>query len=140
MSINTSTVGSQPAAGSAAVLAVGRLLLSLLFLVAGFGKLTDIAGTAGWFGSIGLPAPTVVAVVVGLLELVGGLAILVGFKARIAALVLAAFTVGATLIAHLDFADQVQQLMFLKNLSITGGLLFVAVFGAGSLSIDGRRG
>lgn len=140
MSINTSTVGSQPAAGNAAVLAVGRLLLSLLFLVAGFGKLTDIAGTAGWFGSIGLPAPTVVAVLVGLLELVGGLAILVGFKARIAALALAAFTVGATLIAHLDFADQVQQLMFLKNLSITGGLLFVAVFGAGALSVDGRRG
>lgn len=139
MSVNT-TAASQPAAGSAAVLAVGRLLLSILFIVAGFGKLADITGTAGWFGGIGLPAPTVLAVLVGLLELFGGLALVVGFKARIAALALALFTIGATLVAHLDFSDQVQQLFFLKNLSIAGGLLFVAVLGAGALSIDGRRG
>ena len=103
-------------------------------------KLTAIGATAGWFGSIGLPVPTVAAVVVGLLELVGGLAIVVGFKTRIAAAALAAFTIGATLIAHTDLADQVQQLFFLKNLSITGGLLFLVAFGAGALSIDGRRG
>ena len=63
-----------------------------MFILAGFGKLTAIAGTAGWFGSIGLPLPTVDAVLVGLLELVGGLAILVGFQTRIAAIVLAVFT------------------------------------------------
>ena len=74
-----------------------------MFILAGFAKLTAIAGTAGWFGSIGLPLPTVVAVLVGLLELVGGLAILVGFQTRIAALALAAFTVAATLIAHIEF-------------------------------------
>jgi putative oxidoreductase len=139
MSIN-STTATAGVSGNGAVLVLARLLLSLLFLVAGFGKLTDIAGTAGWFGSIGLPAPTVVAVLVGLLELVGGLAILVGFQARIAAIALAIFTVAATLVAHLDFADQVQMLMFLKNLSITGGLLLLASFGPGSLSIDARRG
>jgi putative oxidoreductase len=138
MSLNSSTAAASPAA-SGAVIAHARLLLTILFLVAGFGKLSDIAGTAGWFGSIGLPAPTVVAVLVGLLELVGGLAILVGFKARIAAIALAVFTIAATLVAHTNLADQVQQLMFLKNLSITGGLLLIAAWGAGPLSIDARR-
>ena len=137
MSINTSAVRSDVGANGA-VLVLARLLVSSLFLVAGFGKLADIAGTAGWFGSIGLPTPTAVAVLVGLLELVGGLAILVGFKTRIAAIALAVFTIAATLIAHTDLADQVQMLMFLKNLSITGGLLVLASFGPGSLSIDRR--
>jgi putative oxidoreductase len=139
MSLNSSTVSTVPAS-NAAVILIGRLLLSSLFLFAGFGKLTDIAGTAGWFGSIGLPLPTVVAVLVGLLELGGGLAILLGFKTRIAALALAAFTVAASLIAHTNFADQVQLLMFLKNISITGGLLVLASFGPGPLSIDAKRG
>jgi putative oxidoreductase len=137
MSINTSAVRSD-AGANGAVLVLARLLISSLFLVAGFGKLTDIAGTAGWFGSIGFPAPTAVAVLVGLLELVGGLAILAGFKTRIAAIALAVFTIAATLIAHTDLADQVQMLMFLKNLSITGGLLVLATFGPGSLSVDRR--
>lgn len=141
MSLNSTAANPTvtPAGASAAIL-LGRVLLSSLFLFAGFGKLTDIAGTAGWFGSIGLPAPTIVAVLVGLLELVGGLAILVGFQTRIAALALAAFTVAASLIAHTNFADQVQLLMFLKNISITGGLLVLAAFGAGALSIDAKRG
>ena len=141
MSINTSTVGANSnAAGSAAVVLAARLLLSILFIFAGFGKLADIGGTAGWFGSIGLPLPTVAAVVVGLLEFFGGLAILVGFKTRIAAIAIAVFTIAATLVAHTNFADQIQLLMFLKNLSITGGLLVLATFGPGALSIDARRG
>lgn len=140
MSTNASATAATASAGSAAVVAAGRLLLSLMFIYAGFGKLTDIAGTAGWFGSIGLPAPTVTAVLVGLLEFVGGLAILVGYKTRIAALAIAAFTVGATLIAHTNLADQVQQLFFLKNVAVTGGLLVLAAFGAGALSVDAKRG
>ena len=141
MSINTSTAGTNSnATGSAAVVLAARLLLSILFIFAGFGKLTDIGGTAGWFGSIGLPLPTVAAVVVGLLEFFGGLAILVGFKTRIAAIAIAVFTIAATLVAHTNFADQIQLLMFLKNLSITGGLLVLATFGPGALSIDARRG
>ncbi|MBX3570413.1 MAG: DoxX family protein [Rhizobiaceae bacterium] len=137
---NTSIATAQSATGNAAVIAVARVLLSILFILAGFGKLTDISGTAGWFGSIGLPLPTVVAVLVGLLELFGGLSILIGFKARIAALALAVFTIAATLVAHTNLADQVQQLMFLKNLSITGGLLLLFSFGAGALSVDAKRG
>jgi putative oxidoreductase len=127
-------------ANNSALIAVGRMLLSLIFILAGYGKLTGIAGTAGWFGSIGLPFSTAVAVLVGLLELFGGLAILVGYKTRIAAVALALFTIAATLIAHLDFSDQVQVLFFQKNLAIAGGLAVLAAFGAGALSIDGRRG
>jgi putative oxidoreductase len=126
-------------ANNAGLIAGGRLLLSLIFILAGYGKLTGIAGTAGWFGSIGLPFPTAVAVLVGLLEFFGGLAILVGYKTRIAAVALALFTIAATLIAHLDFSDQVQVLFFQKNLAIAGGLAVLAAFGAGALSIDGRR-
>lgn len=139
MSLNSSVAVQSPAA-TGAVVAVGRVLLSILFITAGFGKLTAIGGTAAWFGSLGFPAPTVVAILVGLLELVGGLAILVGFKTRIAAIALAVFTIAATLVAHTNLADQIQQLMFLKNLSVTGGLLILAAFGAGTLSVDARRG
>jgi Predicted membrane protein len=138
---NTSYASTASSSGAVpVVLAIGRLLLAFMFIYAGFGKLTNITGTAGWFGSLGFPVPTLVAILVGLLELVGGLAVLVGFKTRLAAGALAIFTVAATLIAHMDLADQVQQLFFLKNMSITGGLLFVAAAGAGALSIDAKRG
>ena len=141
MSINTSTAGKTgTAANYSAVVLVGRVLLSAMFIIAGFGKLTAISATAGWFGSIGLPMPTVTTVLVGLVELLGGLAILIGFQTRIAAIVLAVFTVAATAIAHMDLSDQMQMLLFQKNLSITGGLLILAAFGAGALSLDARRG
>ena len=136
----TSITASQSGSSASVAILVGRILLAAMFVLAGFAKLTDIAGTAGWFGSIGLPAPTIVAVLVGLLELVGGLAIVVGFQTRIAALALAAFTIAATLIAHVDFADMTQFLFFQKNFAIVGGLLVLAAFGAGSLSVDSRRG
>lgn len=123
---------------SALVLA-GRVLISIIFILAGFAKLTAISGTAGWFASIGLPMPTATTVIVGLVELLGGLAILVGFQTRIAAIVLGLFTLAATGIAHLDFADQVQVMFLQKNLAIAGGLFVLAAFGAGALSIDGRR-
>jgi putative oxidoreductase len=140
MSTSSSTSDADTASSGAVLILVGRILISILFILAGFGKLTAIGGTAGYFGSLGLPLPTVTAVVVGLVELLGGLAILVGFQTRIAALVIALFTIGATLVAHLDFADGMQVLMLQKNLAITGGLLVLAVAGAGALSIDAKRG
>jgi putative oxidoreductase len=121
------------------VLLVARILLSIIFLLSGFGKLTNIAGTASYFANYGLPMPTVTAVIVGLIELLGGLAILLGFKTRIAAWVLALFSVATALVAHTDFADQAQMINFLKNLAIAGGFLALAVEGAGSISLDGRR-
>lgn len=141
MSLN-STAAANPGvvAGSSAIVLVGRVLLSAMFIVGGYSKLTAVAGTAAWFGSLGLPMPTVVAIAVGLLELFGGLFILAGYRTRIAAFALAAFTIAATGLAHLDFVDQTQLLFLQKNLSITGGLLILAIFGAGALSVDARRG
>ncbi len=134
------TAGQAGTSGASVAILIGRILLAAMFVLAGFGKLTDIGGTAGWFGSIGLPAPTIVAVLVGLLELVAGLAIVVGFQTRIAALALALFTIGATLIAHTNFADMMQFLIFQKNFAVVGGLLVLAFAGAGALSVDARRG
>lgn len=138
--MSISTTQSSPAEGSAAsaALLLGRILISAMYIMAGFSKLTAISGTAGWFGSIGLPAPTLVAILVGLLELAGGIAVLVGFKTRIAAIALAVFTIAATLIAHMDFADMNQLLFFQKNLAITGGFLILAAFGPGAWSVDRR--
>jgi putative oxidoreductase len=140
MSINTSVAGNGTASNASGAILLGRIPLSILFILSGFAKLTAISGTAQWFGSIGLPLPTVVAVGAGLVELFGGLAILVGFQTRIVAIVLAIFTLAATAIAHLNFADQIQLLMLQKNLGLTGGFILLAVLGAGAYSIDAKRG
>ncbi|WP_295808519.1 DoxX family protein [uncultured Nitratireductor sp.] len=119
-----------------ALVLIGRILISVIFIVSGYGKITGIGGTAGYFGNIGLPLPVVTAWVVALLELLGGIAILVGFQTRIAALLLALFCVASGVIAHFDFADQMQSIMFMKNLSMAGGLLVLAAFGPGALSLE----
>lgn len=139
MSTNTSTAASGITSDSSVTILLGRILLSVIFLLSGFGKLTAIAGTAGYFGSLGLPLPTVTAIVVGLIELLGGLAILVGFQTRIVSWVLAIFTVATALVAHTGWADQMQMINFLKNLGITGGFLVLASAGAGKFSIDAKR-
>jgi putative oxidoreductase len=139
MSINTSVAGSGASNASTTIL-LGRVLLAVIFLLSGFGKLTAIAGTAGYFGSLGLPLPTVTAIIVGLIELLGGVAILVGFQTRIVAWVLAIFTVATALVAHTGWADQMQMINFLKNLAIAGGFLVLASSGAGSYSVDAKRG
>ena len=138
MSLSSTTSTSSTTTTGSAVVLVGRVLLSILFILAGFGKLTAIGGTAQWFGSMDLPAPTVVAVLVGLLELFGGLAVLVGFYSRAAAIALAVFTIAASLVAHTDFSDMTQTLFFQKNLGIAGGFLILAVFGPGAYSINRR--
>ena len=140
MSINSSVAGTGVSSNASTAILVGRVLLSILFILSGFAKLTAISATAGWFGSIGLPLPTVAAVGSGLLEFFGGLALIVGFQTRFFAIAIAVFTIAASLVAHTNFADQIQLLMFLKNVSITGGLLILATFGPGALSIDARRG
>jgi putative oxidoreductase len=121
----------------------GRILLALMFVMSGFGKLGNIAGTAGYIASGGLPFPSVLAVLVGLLELFGGLALAVGFKARWAALALGVFTLLASVLFHQFWAvapeqQFVQQLMFMKNLAVAGGMFVVAALGAGPLSLDNR--
>jgi putative oxidoreductase len=123
---------------------IGRVLLALMFVVSGFGKLTNIEGTAGYIASSGLPLATALAVLVGLLEFFGGLAIMVGLHARWAALALGLFTLLASLLFHNFWAmpaDKafVQQLMFMKNLAVAGGMFMVAALGAGPMSFDARR-
>jgi putative oxidoreductase len=124
---------------------IGRVLLALMFVLAGFGKLFGgLEGTAGYIASQGLPVPMVLAVAAGVFELVAGLLLIVGWQARWAALGLALFTLVASVIFHAYWslpADQqmMQQLMFMKNLSVVGGLLVVFAFGAGALSLDARR-
>lgn len=126
------------------VAAIARILVALMFVLAGFGKLAGLEGTAGYIASQGLPAPMVLAFASGLLEVVAGLALALGWQARIAAGALAAFTLVATLIFHAFWsvpADQafMQQLLFMKNLSIVGALLFIVSVGAGPASLDQRR-
>ncbi len=123
---------------------VARVLLALMFVLAGFGKLTGLEGTAGYIASKGLPMPMVLAVATGVLELVAGVLLIIGWQARWAALALAAFTVVASVLFHNFWAmpaeqQMMQQLMFMKNLAVTGGLLLVFAFGAGALSLDARK-
>jgi putative oxidoreductase len=122
----------------------GRLLLALLFLPAGLMKIGGFAGTAGYIASKGLPMPALGAVIAIVVEVLGGLALLAGFGTRVAALVLAVFTVAATVIFHAYWAlpaeaQMVQQLMFFKNLAVVGGLLMLAAHGAGGWSLDAKR-
>lgn len=128
----------------APVVVIARGLLALIFILAGFSKFAGLAGTAGYIASKGLPMPAVLAFATALLEVVGGIALAVGFQARWAALALALFTLLATVLFHNYWAMpaeqvMVQQLMFMKNLSIVGGLLFVFSLGAGPASFDARR-
>ena len=121
-----------------------RVQLALMFLLAGIGKFSGLDGTAGYIGSVGLPAPKLLALGAGLVEVVGAVLLIVGWQARWAALALAAFTLLATLFFHRYWtlpADQqmMQQLLFMKNLAIVGGLLALFAFGAGSMSLDQRR-
>jgi putative oxidoreductase len=123
---------------------VGRLLLALLFLPAGLTKIGGFAGTVGYIASKGLPVPAAAAVVAILVEVLGGLALIAGFGTRVAALVLAVFTLVATVVFHAYWAvpaemQMVQQLMFFKNIAVVGGLLVLAAHGAGAWSVDAKR-
>ncbi|WP_343314832.1 DoxX family protein [Brucella sp. BE17] len=119
-----------------AVTLVARILLTILFIPSGFSKLTAISGTAGYFANLGLPLPTVTAVIVGLIEFVGGIAVLIGFKTRVAAILLGLFTIGAALIGH---AVPFDETAFFKNMAIAGGFFVLTMHGAGSISVDAKR-
>lgn len=122
----------------------GRLLIAALFLPAGIGKITGFAGTVGYIGSVGLPLPAVGAVLAIAVEVLGALALIVGYQTRFAALVLALFTLAASFFFHAYWsvpAEQafMQQLLFFKNIAVVGGLFVLAAHGAGAWSLDGKR-
>lgn len=124
---------------TATVAALGRVLLAVLFILSGIGKLAAPAATQGYIASAGLPFPLLVYLITIAVEIGGGALLIVGFQTRIVAVVIALFTLAAAVIFHRDFADQNQMIHFLKNLAITGGLLQVAAFGAGAWSLDARK-
>ena len=111
-----------------------RILLGHMFLLAGINKITAYAGTQGYMEAMGIPGMLLPAVIA--LEIAGGLAIIVGFKTHWVAYGLAGFSAVAAVLFHADFSDQMQMIMFMKNWTIAGGLLMLAVHGAGKLSLD----
>jgi putative oxidoreductase len=120
----------------------GRILIALIFVLSGFGKITGFEGTVGYIVSKGLPLPQLAAVGAVIVELGGGIMLVLGWKARWAAAAMFVFTALAALIFHNFWAvpaDQAQNQMihFMKNISILGGLLYVIVHGSGPLSVDG---
>ena len=118
--------------------AVGRLLMSLIFILSGIGKLAAPAATIGYIASTGLPLPTLGYAAAVIVELGGGLLLLAGYQTRIVAAVLALFALVTAVIFHHALGDQNQMIHFMKNLAMAGGLLQVVTFGAGAFSLDGR--
>lgn len=133
-SLNGRVAALLSAPGPATVLMLlARLLMAAIFIVSGYSKITGYAGTQGYMEAMGVPGALLPLVI--LLELGGGLALLAGFQARLVALALAGFTVVAGFLFH-GGADPMQQIMFMKNLAMAGGLLAVAANGAGRASLD----
>lgn len=116
---------------------IARIFLGHIFLLAGISKIGAYQATQGYMDAMGVPGMLLPAVI--LLEILGGLAIIVGWQTRIASYVLAAFTVVAAAIFHNNFGDQIQMIMFMKNIAITGGFLLLASHGAGAYSLDNRH-
>ncbi|MFM8460590.1 MAG: DoxX family protein [Polynucleobacter victoriensis] len=122
---------------------VGRLLMAVIFIMAGISKISGFTGTAGYIASVGLPMPEALTAATIVLEVVGGLALVVGYRLRLFAVLLAGFTLLAGLFFHNFWAmppevHHIQQIMFMKNLSIAGGLLIIAAFGGGAWSLDAK--
>jgi putative oxidoreductase len=115
----------------------GRILISAIFILSGWGKIGGYAGTAAYMESQGVPGallPLVIAT-----ELGGGILVVLGLFTRLAAFALAGFSILAALLFHANFGDQMQMILFMKNFAMAGGFLFLVAHGAGALSIDGWR-
>ena len=117
---------------------IARLFLGHIFLLAGISKISAYEGTQGFMESMGVPGQLLFLVII--LEIAGGLAVILGWQVRWASYALAGFTVVAALIFHNNFADQIQSILFMKNIAIAGGLMALSVIGSGAYSIDGLLG
>jgi putative oxidoreductase len=122
---------------TAATQMTGRVLMSAIFIMAGINKLSGYAATQGYMDSMGVPGALLPVVI--LLELGGGLAVLLGWQTRIGAFLLAGFCVLSALIFHANFGDQMQSINFMKNMAMAGGFLFLVAGGPGAWSLDARR-
>ena len=116
---------------NAPLFAIARILMAVIFIISGFGKITGFAGTTAWMAAMGLPFPAVLLVLATVVELGGGIALALGFQVRYSAALLALFTLAITPVFHAFWAAapeaaEIQQLMFLKNLAMAGGLIHMA--------------
>jgi putative oxidoreductase len=123
---------------------IGRLLIAALFLPAGLAKLSGFEGAVGYITSVGLPLPAVAAAAALTVEILGSVALILGFQTRVAAVVLGVFTMVASFFFHAFWAAApeqafVQQLLFFKNIAVIGGLLVLASSGAGAWSLDAKK-
>ena len=130
---DASALQSNP--GDALALA-GRIMLAAIFLLSGLAKLADPAGTAAYVAAAGLPAPALAAWGAALLELLGAVALIAGYRTRLAALALAGFSLAAAALFHAALADQNQFIHFFKNVAMAGGLLQLAAFGPGRFALS----
>ncbi|MGS1016698.1 DoxX family protein [Allosphingosinicella humi] len=117
----------------------GRVALSAIFILSGFSKLADPAGTIGYIQSVGLPMPQVAFLAAVVVEIIGGFALIAGFRTRFVAAALATFSVVTAFGFHAELSDQNQFIHFFKNIAMAGGLLQILAFGGGRLSFDARR-
>ena len=115
---------------------IGRIFLALMFVTSGFSKISGYAGTQGYMEAMGVPGALLPLVIA--LELLGGLAIMLGWHTRIAAFLLAGFSLLSALLFHANFGDQMQMIMFMKNISIAGGFLMLVAMGGGAFALDNR--
>lgn len=118
---------------------VGRVLLAAIFLLSGISKISDPAGTIGYINMVGLPFPPLSYGAAVVTEILGSIALILGFQTRIVALILALFSVATALTFHNNLSDLNQFIHFFKNIAMAGGLLQVVAFGAGRYSLDARR-
>ena len=117
---------------------LGRVLIAAIFLVAGLNKIGGYAGTQGYMEAMGVPGALLPLVIA--LEVLGAIAIIVGWRTRLFAFLLAGFSVVAAVIFHRALGDQMQFILFMKNLAIAGGFLFLVARGPGEWSLDARNG
>src|SRR5277367_2870385 len=118
---------------------IGRLLMAVMFLMSGFGKVVAPQATMAWIASVGLPMPTVAYAISIIIEFGGGLLLILGWQTRILGAVLSVFAIATALIFHRNVADPNQLFHFLKNIAVMGGLFQLIAFGAGGISLDARR-
>jgi putative oxidoreductase len=131
-------ITSQESISAGVVPLAGRVLIASIFLLSGLSKISAPAMTIGFIQSVGLPFPTLAFATAVLVELVGGAALVFGYRTRLVAALLAAFSVATAISFHADLADQNQFIHFFKNIAMAGGLLQVVSFGAGRLSLDAK--
>ena len=113
---------------------IGRMFISLIFLIAGIGKIFNYEGTIGYMENFGVPGYLLIPAII--IEILFPLLVIIGYKTKLAALVLALFAVLLAIIFHTDFSNQMQLMSFLKNFAIAGGFLIIFIRGAGKYSID----